>query len=178
MFEYSSGFRSVCAGILTLGAFTVSMRSEPIISEIVAENQNGYSDDDLNRSDWIELFNPDESAWSLKGWTLSDDPSALDKWQFPDISIGSKRFLVVFASGKDRSQLGAPLHTNFRLAAKGEFLALTNPEGQSVSSFEPSFPKQFPIRLSCGEWLSLDVYRKLFFLKKCLYADQCRSELQ
>ena len=120
------------------------MRSEPIISEIVAENQNGYSDDDLNRSDWIELFNPDESAWSLKGWTLSDDPSALDKWQFPDISIGSKRFLVVFASGKDRSQLGAPLHTNFRLAAKGEFLALTNPEGQSVSSFEPSFPKQMP----------------------------------
>ncbi|MDA7632632.1 CotH kinase family protein [bacterium] len=127
-----------------LWVFTISVHSEPIISEIVAENLSGYSDDDQDRSDWIELFNPDESAWSLNGWALSDDPASLNKWQFPDISIGARSYLVVFASGKDRRNLGAPLHTNFRLAAKGEFLALTNPAGQSVSLFEPSFPKQFP----------------------------------
>jgi hypothetical protein len=142
--DYFRGLRSLFVGVLTLWVCKISIQAEPIISEIVAENSRGYSDDDRDRSDWIELFNPDESAWSLKGWALSDDPMALNKWQFPDISIGAKSYLVVFASGKDRRNLGAPLHTNFRLASKGEFLALSNPEGQSVSSFEPSFPNQIP----------------------------------
>ena len=138
------GFGLICIGILTWFAFSSELRSEPLISEFVADNTSGYSDDYSDRSDWIELFNPDGRAWNLEGWSLSDDPDALAKWTFPNISIGPKRYLVVFASGKGRRELGAPLHTNFRLSSKGEFLALIDPEGQMVSSFEPAFPDQSP----------------------------------
>ncbi len=52
--------------------------------------------------------------------------------------------MIVFASGKDRRPAGAgDLHTNFQLAADGEFLALVEPDGVSVAAaFSPGYPAQ------------------------------------
>jgi hypothetical protein len=49
---------------------------------------------------------------------------------------------VVFASEKDRTIPGAPLHTNFRLSDDGEYLALVDPSGHVVSDFFPAYPAQ------------------------------------
>src|SRR5262249_39996624 len=52
-------------------------------------------------------------------------------------------YLVVFASNKNRRTPGAPLHTNFKLDAAGEYLALVQPDGVTVASeYAPAFPPQ------------------------------------
>ena len=56
------------------------------------------------------------------------------------------QYLLVFASGKDRSSPGEELHTNFKLNEKGEYLALLSADTppEVLSSFDPSFPLQRP----------------------------------
>ncbi|MEX0585430.1 MAG: chitobiase/beta-hexosaminidase C-terminal domain-containing protein, partial [Pirellulales bacterium] len=52
---------------------------------------------------------------------------------FPDKRLPAGGYLVVFASEKDRGGQGKQLHTNFRIDAAGEFLALVKPDGVSVA---------------------------------------------
>ena len=56
----------------------------------------------------------------------------MTKWQFPAVQIPAGGFLLVFASGKNRSAAGSELHTNFNLAKAGEYLALVAPDGSTV----------------------------------------------
>ncbi len=116
--------------------------AEPVISEFLAQSERGLSDDDGDRSDWIEIHNPDARSWNLAGWALTDDPTLPAKWVFPEVNLGAGGYLVVFASGKDRRELGAPLHTNFRLRAGGEYLGLLNPMGEAAFEFTPEYPVQ------------------------------------
>lgn len=99
-----------------------------IINEFVAANQTGLTDADGDYVDWIEIHNRGSQAINLSGWSLTDDPAQPEKWTFPNITLGSHEYLLVFASGKDRkpTQPGSELHTNFRLDREGEFLGLYN----------------------------------------------------
>jgi len=112
-------------------AFTLTV-IEPniIINEMLASNSGGISDEDGNTSDWIELYNPTDSAINLAGWFLTDDDENLTKWEFPNVEILPGDYLLVFASGKDRT--GAELHTNFRLSASGDYLAIVAPGGTTT----------------------------------------------
>jgi hypothetical protein len=114
----------------------------PVISEFLAANQTGLRDSDGDWSDWIEIYNPGQAEVSLADWHLSDDPDDLMRWKFPPVTIPGQGFLLVFASGKDRSAANAELHTNFKLTQDGEFLALTMPDGTVASAFTPTFPAQ------------------------------------
>ena len=78
----------------------------------------------------------------ITGWYLSDDPLNLAKWTFPAHMMAPNEFLVVFASGKDRTIAGSEFHTDFQLdKAGGSFLALSRPDGlggiEIVSLFSP-----------------------------------------
>jgi len=114
----------------------------PQISEFMAANQSTLKDEDGDSSDWIELFNPSSQAVNLAGWALTDDPTNLMAWTFPDFVLQPESYLVVFASGKNRTNVTAELHTNFKLSASGEFLALVDPATNLVSAFTPMFPPQ------------------------------------
>src|SRR5262245_15723685 len=96
----------------------------PIISEILASNDDGLIDADGDASDWIEIHQPGAEPLDLANWYLTDDPDFLTKWQFPATTIQAGGYLVVFASDKDRRVAGQQLHTNFKLDAAGDFLAL------------------------------------------------------
>ncbi|MDC0937352.1 lamin tail domain-containing protein, partial [Pirellulales bacterium] len=113
------------------------------ISEFVAANSNGLLDEDGDASDWIEIHNPTAEMINLAGWRLSDNDNQLDKWTFPSVEIPPDGYLVVFASKKDRADVGSPLHTNFQLSSGGEYLALTQPDLTIASDFGPQFPTQF-----------------------------------
>lgn len=119
-----------------------------LISEFVASNSSSYVDEDGDASDWIELWNPTPSAIDLSGWFLTDDPDDLRKWRLPDgLTLDPGKFVVVFASGKDRAILGAGkrLHTDFRLDRKsGSHVALSRPLGGGavVASAFFLYPKQ------------------------------------
>jgi autotransporter-associated beta strand protein len=100
-----------------------------LINEIMASNQATLADDDGDFSDWIELYNPGSAAVDLAGWGLSDSASTPFKWVFPSgTSIPPDTHLLVWASGKNRINPLAPLHTNFSISAVGEILTLTRPD--------------------------------------------------
>ena len=112
-----------------------------VISEFMANNNNTLRDNDGAYSDWIEIHNPTDAAVSLNGWYLTDDSTTLTKWQFPSVSIDAGGYLVVYASEKNRVDPAQPLHTNFKLAAEGEYLALVQPDGVTIShDFAPTYP--------------------------------------
>ena len=118
------------------------LMAAPVITEIVADNDGSLLDEDGEASDWIELHNPDAQAADLAGWHLTDSAANATKWTFPSgVTLPPGEFLVVWASGKNRTTNPARLHTNFSLSASGEYLALAAPGGGSKSSeFAPSFP--------------------------------------
>ncbi len=110
------------------------------ISECMASNKKTLRDENGDYSDWIELYNDETSAVSVQGWSLTDTTNNIAKWRFPAISIPARGYLLVFASGKDRTNPIAPLHTNFNLDKDGEYLGLALPSGQVVSEFRPVLP--------------------------------------
>jgi hypothetical protein len=117
--------------------------STPIISEFLAVNNSGIQDEDGNRSDWIELYNPTASDINLDGYYLTDDAAALTKWRLPAVTIRSNGYQIVWASGKNRVDPAKPLHTNFSLDGAGEYLALVAPDGATpITQFAPTFPPQ------------------------------------
>ena len=114
-----------------------------VISEVLASNDNDLRDEDRNRTDWIEVLNRGAEPVNLDGWFLTDDAQDLSKWRFPQVELQPNQRLVVFASDKDRAQSGAELHTNFRLSAAGDYLALVEPDGSTVAfQFAPEYPPQ------------------------------------
>jgi CotH kinase protein/Fn3 associated/Lamin Tail Domain/Concanavalin A-like lectin/glucanases superfamily/Immunoglobulin I-set domain/Chitobiase/beta-hexosaminidase C-terminal domain/Bacterial TSP3 repeat len=116
--------------------------NHPVISEFMADNESGLRDEDGAFSDWIEIHNPTTGAIPLLGYYLTDDKSDPAKWAFPDLTMGAGAYLVVFASGKDRGNPAAPLHTNFQLDKAGEYLALIGPGPVVIHAFDPAFPPQ------------------------------------
>jgi hypothetical protein len=116
-----------------------------VINEFLASNGAGLQDEEGDYSDWIEIYNRSDSPVNLGGWSLTDDRGQPDKWTFPDMSLGSREYLVIFASGKNRKSLGAwsELHTNFRLRQDGEFLGLYNVlQGRWMDIALDQFPGQ------------------------------------
>ncbi len=134
--------RLISSLVASLGVVTtVSGISAPslVITEVMPSNKNVVFDGDGDASDWVEIYNAGNEPVALKGYTLTDDPANLGKWAFPDRKLNGGEFLLVFASGKDRTK-GDNLHTNFKLGAKGEFLGIYK-GGESIQTFAPSLPK-------------------------------------
>lgn len=113
----------------------------PIITEFMAVNHDTMEDEDGDSSDWIEIYNPTPATISLKGYHLTDDSKKPEKWTFPDVMIAPESYLVVFASGKNRTDPARELHTNFKLDGDGEYLALTAPDLTVIQAFN-KFPPQ------------------------------------
>ncbi|MAM45635.1 MAG: hypothetical protein CMJ91_03000, partial [Planctomycetes bacterium] len=117
-----------------------------LISEFLADNEEGLVDSRGERHDWIELYNPGTIPVNLRGYFLTDTPEELDRWRFPELIIRPQGYAVVFASGIEPGELAAEtsLHTSFRLRSGGEYLALVAPDGVTVlSEFSPEYPRQF-----------------------------------
>jgi hypothetical protein len=113
-----------------------------VISEFMADNESTLADEDGTFSDWIEIYNPTTTAINLAGYYLTDEEGNPTKWGFPDLELAGGGYLVVFASGKDRTDPAAPLHTNFELNKDGEYLALVGPGPSLVHAFGPAYPVQ------------------------------------
>ncbi|HEY0550194.1 MAG TPA: CotH kinase family protein, partial [Verrucomicrobiae bacterium] len=135
------------AGLLLALGLTASVPAantfnSAYISEFLADNQKGLKDDEGNRSGWIELHNGGASPVNLSGWFLTDSPTNLTKWRFPGVVLLPEKFVVVFASAKDRANDLVHLHTSFRLNKTGGYLALVNPATNIVSEFSPKYSNQ------------------------------------
>ena len=121
-----------------------SSSADVIITEFMASNNSVIDDEDGESSDWIEIYNTGPALVNLDGFHLTDDPADLTKWRVPNVTIAVEDFVIVFASAKDRDDPDSELHTNFRLSARGDYIALIDSDGTTVlSEFGPDFPEQF-----------------------------------
>ncbi len=150
-FSLSSGAFMLILAVLALALFvtqTCLKRHEPAqpiiaLNEVCAHNGTGIRDQDGDHSDWIELYNPGTNTVDLQGWYLTDTFHKLTKWRFPSFTLGPGHYRVIYASGKDRTNAAADLHTNFKLRERGEYLALVRPDGMTVAQdFLPKYPPQ------------------------------------
>ncbi|MBN1853145.1 MAG: lamin tail domain-containing protein [Pirellulales bacterium] len=116
----------------------------------MASNDTTFLDGDGNSSDWIEIHNPTSESMDLGGWHLTDDSANLNQWIFPRLPqsvLDPGEYLIVFASGQAVEDYVDPsgyLHTDFRLDADGEYLALTDSSGVIIHEWAPEYPQQIP----------------------------------
>ncbi len=133
--------------LLLFTFFPAPLRSEVTINEFVANpGEGGLEDEDCETVDWIEIHNPLEESIDLAGYFLTDNDAERMQWAFPaGTEIAAGGYLVVFASGKDRTDAQAALHTNFQLDADGDDLVLVRPDGTSVvASFTWTDDEELP----------------------------------
>lgn len=125
----------LCVAVALLGAFGLPYAcpgdSSIQISEFMASNRHTLPDDDGDFPDWIELVNHGRTPVNLANWAIADLASASKgkRWSFPATNLPPQSYLVVFASGKNRREVGRPLHTDFKLSREGEGLFLLSPDG-------------------------------------------------
>lgn len=100
------------------------------INEFMASNDVSVPDNNGDYPDWIEIFNAGDQSVYLGDKYLSDDFFDNQKWQMPDINIESGEYIVFWASGNPENGL---MHTNFKLKAGGEEIAIFNAENMAFS---------------------------------------------
>ena len=140
-----------CAAVLSASA-------SPILSEFLASNDDGLTTAAGDNEDWIEIRNTASEAVSLAGYHLTDDPEQPTRWALPAVDIEADGFLLVFASGDDLSDPEGELHTDFRLARDGGYLALTASSGSVASSFEDYPPQRADISYGLAGSDAVSVY--------------------
>lgn len=125
------------ARVSELGPRPIVDLGHPILSEFLASNSDGITDEDGDASDWLEIWNTTSAMLDLSGWRLTDDSGIPTKWVFPAGTVlQSQGRLLVWASGKNRASNPSALHTNFSLGkAAGAYLALSKPDGTIVTLF-------------------------------------------
>lgn len=112
-----------------------------VIEEIMADNASGLEDEELDRPDWIDLYNGTASPVSLVGWRLDYTSAPIPapgttpppaSYTLPDVTIPAFGHQVVFASGKNRFTNVRP-HANFMLQKEGGTLTLVRADGATVA---------------------------------------------
>jgi hypothetical protein len=82
---------------------STQVSSQIVINEIMASNLNTVADEDGSFSDWIELYNSGSQPVNLSGYGLTDNPANPFKWVFPEYIMQPGAYLLIFASGKNRT---------------------------------------------------------------------------
>ncbi len=135
-------------GLTLLAGISVSLANRQtggplLINELVASNGVGLADEDGEFPDWIEIHNAGSQPVNLSGYSLTDDPTLPQKWRFPAITLPGSGYLLVYASGKNRTDPAQPLHANFRLRRSGDFLGLYRIlDERFVDELQPRYPPQ------------------------------------
>ena len=108
---------------------------EVVINEICTSNESTIKDIYDKYSPWVELYNNGPDKVDLSGYGLSNENYIPLKWTFPkNTIIKSKQYLIVFLS--DRKFDEDELHTNFGINPKGDFLFLSDPNGELIEKVE------------------------------------------
>jgi hypothetical protein len=115
----------------------------PRISEFVADNRLSLRDGRGDASDWIELYNPNNTPLDMGGYGLSDRADLPMKWVFPATNMPAHGRMIVFASGRNNPVDDEGwLHADFNLDVDGESLVLTAPDGSTTLDAITNYPGQ------------------------------------
>ncbi len=111
-----------------------------VIGEIMADNASGLEDEDLDRPDWMDLYNGTAAPVNVSGWRLiytgAPDPVTgatppPASYTLPNLTIPAYGHQIIFASGKNRFTNVRP-HANFTLVKEGGTLTLLQASGTTA----------------------------------------------
>ncbi len=91
-----------------------------VINEVCSYNGSNIKDENNKVQDWIEIYNKDSNVINLQGYGIENHSG--ERWIFPDISIQGKAFLLIFASGKNKTD--SVLHASFKITKGGDEIRL------------------------------------------------------
>ncbi len=127
--------------------------SDVILSEVMADNASILQDEDGAYSDWVEITNNGTSGFDLTGFALSNDRNDLFHWRFPQITLLPGQNLIVFCSGKNKTDPHGNLHTNFKINRSTDSLFFANSQGQIVDYVEiHGLPEDSSLIQVSGSW--------------------------
>ncbi len=113
-----------------------------VINEIMASNQGAYADSYGELYDWIELYNGTDTDISLLNYSLNDQELGNNIWMFPDVTIKSGEYLVIYLTGlvmEEKDGLYVPFALN---KDGGEVITLKDEKGIVIDSVPlPSLKK-------------------------------------
>jgi len=98
-----------------------------VINEVSAANDI-YINDYQKREDWIELYNPTDSAIDLSGLYLTDNPDLPQKYQIPsdptlNTILPAYGYQIIWCD--KQPSIGPAIHANFKLAKEGGTVMLS-----------------------------------------------------
>ena len=103
------------------------------INEFLASNDTTNMDEAGEFDDWLELYNAGNEATNIGGFFLTDNADNLTKWLIPEGTVIQSQSFLLFWCDEEQEQ--GELHTNFKLGAGGEFLALVNIDGITLLDY-------------------------------------------
>lgn len=122
-----------------------------VINEVMTSGNTLLPEEDGECYDWIEIANRGSEPVDISGYSLTDDTGLPTKWRFPKTVIEPGGFVTVLASGlgdvPDDELKKKYIHTNFRLSAAGEVLALYDADTKLVDRYRI---KAMPYGVSVG----------------------------
>ena len=130
--EYTPLMENTSYNYALLTTTQVAQDSDLIITEVMASNAS-YPSPNGGLYDWIEITNRGSEAINLSGYGLSDKATKPSRWRFPDATIQPGEYIVVYASGLDKT-LDGEMHADFRLASEGESVYLYNTSRQVLDT--------------------------------------------
>lgn len=106
---------------------TISWEGNPpvLLNELAPTNID-LRDKYGNDPDWVEIYNPADTAVNLKGYALSEHLDRPHQWVFPSLIIPPKSYEIVFLSGVNDTVTAPPgntfdlLGTHYEAWADGE----------------------------------------------------------
>jgi hypothetical protein len=114
-------------------AVAVPSTGQVVINEFLASNTAGETNESGAYADWIELYNNTNAPLSLFGLYLTDDYSAPSKYTIPQGTvIAPNGYMILWAD--ENNNTPSYLHCNFKLAASGESLMLSDGNGNVIDS--------------------------------------------
>ena len=107
-----------------------------VINEFMASNDTGWTDEEGEFEDWIEIYNGTASPVDLGGYFVSDDPATPTLFQLPtgqpETVIPTGGYLILIG---DKTPDAGPLHIDLKLSGSGEAFGLYDSDGNTIDEY-------------------------------------------
>ena len=130
----SPGYANTEDGCLAFRA-TLTVTSDLIISEVMPSNCSYLRQADGEYYDWVELKNIGESPIALAGYALSDDPSELNKFALPDVTLEPGECYIIICSGYPDLSDSSYTHASFTLSREESWVYLSRTSEGGVADY-------------------------------------------
>jgi hypothetical protein len=96
------------------------------INEVQPENIGAIKDASGKAGPWIELYNAGSTAVNLAGLYLSQSPSNLTAWAFPESAVvGAGQYVLIWADGDTSQTTAGEIHAGFKLDPETGYVVLS-----------------------------------------------------